>query len=355
MKKGFALNICFLIFLVDAYACTTFFINKNGQLIFGRNYDWISDAGMVTSNLRGLKKTSVSTGEGSSISWISKYGSMTFNQYGKEFPTGGMNEKGLVVELMWEEQTEYPKTDNRPSLGVLQWIQYQLDSHSTIDEVIASDNNVRISRNNPPLHYLIADANGYAATIEFYQGKITVHKGNELPFPVLTNNPYEQSAKTAKNANILSGDTTFSFRDNSLQRFIKACSMVQQYQQKEIAKPLTGYAFDILDKVTQGEFTKWSIVYDLVHKKIYFKTERYRGIKSFSFNSFDFDCSSKARVLDMNQSLEGDIDKSFIPFNDKINRSIVEKAVAESKSQVPISDKEKESLVAYPGTIKCKM
>jgi choloylglycine hydrolase len=36
------------------------------------------------------------TGDGKTISWISKYGSITFNQYGREFPTGGMNEKGLV-------------------------------------------------------------------------------------------------------------------------------------------------------------------------------------------------------------------------------------------------------------------
>ena len=87
------------------YACTTFFINKNGQLVFGRNYDWITDAGMVCTNLRGLSKTSLKTETGGTTSWVSQYGSITFNQYGKEFPTGGMNEKGLVVELMWLDET----------------------------------------------------------------------------------------------------------------------------------------------------------------------------------------------------------------------------------------------------------
>lgn len=356
MKKGSAFLTClFVLVLQSTIACTTFFINKNGQLVFGRNYDWISDAGMVCTNLKGLNKTSEKIDDGNTINWVSKYGSMTFNQYGKEFPTGGMNEKGLVVELMWADGTQYPKADTRPALGVLQWIQYQLDNCSTIEEVIATDNKIRISLNNPPLHYLIADAIGNAATIEFFNGTIVVHKGKDLPFPVLTNSPYIQSAKTAADANILSGNTSFSFQDNSLQRFTKACSMVQQYQQNETKKPLVDYAFDILNNVSQEGYTKWSIVYDLKNKKLYFKTANYQDIKSFSFNSFDFDCSAKAKVVDMNQSLKGNIDKDFKPFSDEINLAIMEKAIEESKSQVSISKKEKESLIAYPGTIKCKM
>ena len=124
------------------YACTTFFINKNGQIVFGRNYDWVTGAGMVCTNQRGLYKTSMKTADGGTISWVSKYGSISFNQYGKEFPTGGMNEKGLVVELMWLDGTQYPGADNRPAVGVLQWIQYQLDNCRVIEDVIASDNRV---------------------------------------------------------------------------------------------------------------------------------------------------------------------------------------------------------------------
>jgi len=80
--------------------CTTFLINYNGQLVFGRNYDWVSGNGMVCTNQRELVKTSFQNPDGNTITWTSKYGSITFNQFGKEFPTGGMNEMGLVVELM---------------------------------------------------------------------------------------------------------------------------------------------------------------------------------------------------------------------------------------------------------------
>jgi len=170
MKKSFLFLPLFL-FVKVSFACTTFCINKNGQIVFGRNYDWVTGAGIVNTNQRGLFKTSMSTDDGGTASWISVYGSITFNQYGKEFPTGGMNEKGLVVELMWLDGTVYPAPGPRPSVGVLQWIQYQLDNAATTAEVIANETKIRINTKASPLHYLVADATGNVATIEFLDGK----------------------------------------------------------------------------------------------------------------------------------------------------------------------------------------
>ena len=216
---------------VENFACTTFFLHKDGQMVFGRNYDWITGSGMVCTNLRAIKKTSMLTEDGKTISWISKYGSTSFNQYGKEFPTGGMNEKGLVVELMWLDETKYPQPDSRPAIGVLQWIQYQLDNCATIEDVIATDKVLRIaSVGTTPLHYLVADANGQAAAIEFLDGKMVVHKGNELSMPVLTNSIYKESLNVFQNANSGSNNNSFTYGNNSLQRFQQACSGVQQFR-----------------------------------------------------------------------------------------------------------------------------
>jgi choloylglycine hydrolase len=311
MKKIIAL-LFILSQVTVIYACTTFFINKNGQMVFGRNYDWITDAGMVCTNLKGLSKTSMKTENGETISWVSLYGSITFNQYGKEFPTGGMNEKGLVVELMWLDGTEYPANDNRPAVGVLQWIQYQLDNCATIDELISTDKKLRISpTGTTPLHYLVADANGNVATIEFLNGKMVVHRGSNLPFTVLTNNSYEESVKAYKNSS--------TNGNNSLERFGQACNMIQQLKADNNMKPVTDYAFDILGEVAQGNYTKWSIVYDITNKTIQFRTNRFKQVKSVSFSSFDFDCSSTAKVWDMNQTGNGSINNLFENFSTTIN------------------------------------
>ena len=346
MKKAFVLFMA-IQFGLAVLACTTFFINKNGQMVFGRNYDWVSDAGMVCTNLKGLIKTSLQTESGETINWVSQYGSITFNQYGKEFPTGGMNEKGLVVELMWLDETKYPSADNRPAIGVLQWIQYQLDNCTTIDEVIATDKKLRISpTGTTPLHYLIADARGHVATIEFLNGKMVVHTGNDLAFPVLTNNIYDESVKAYKNS-LANGN-------NSLERFSEACNMIQKLNAGNINKSITDYAFDILSEVAQGDFTKWSIVYDLKNKTLHFKTNRFKQVKTISFSAFDFDCNTSPKVWDMNQPGSGNINTVFETFSSAINKRIVETAAKESEREVPISQKNMERLWKYPSEIKCK-
>jgi penicillin V acylase-like amidase (Ntn superfamily) len=345
--------LLFIIFSQVSIACTTFFINKDGQLVFGRNYDWVTNAGMVCTNLKGLSKISMKTQDGETISWVSKYGSITFNQYGKEFPTGGMNEKGLVVELMWLDETKYPTADKRPAIGVLQWIQYQLDNCSTIDEVIATDKQLRIaSVGTTPLHYLIADANGNAATIEFLNGKLVAHKGTALTQPVLTNDVYDKSVK-AYNSSSTTGGSSFAYGNNSLERFGKACSMIEQFKAGNTSKALTDYAFDILSSVAQGDFTKWSIVYDIKNKTIQFRTNSYKQVKSLGFAEFDFNCTATSKVWDMNQAGSGNINKLFVNFSTDINKRIVEKAANESNREVPISEKGREALWKYTEGVKC--
>jgi len=332
-------------------ACTTFCLSKNGQLVFGRNYDWVTGAGIVHSNQRGLLKTSYPNEDGSTIQWVSLYGSITFNQYGKEFPTGGMNEKGLVVELMWLDDTKYPAKDSRPAVDVLQWIQYQLDNAATVDELIASDKKIRIS-DGTPLHYLVADASGNVASIEFLHGKMIVHKSQNLPFPVLANSTYQESAQTAKR--YINNADDLSNLDNSLERYVKACRMVKKVSDIPANMQLTDYAFSILDKVSQGDYTKWSIVYDISGKKILFKTQSHKSIKSISLNEFDFNCNKTPRMYNMNQQSNGNITSNFTEKDDKLERTILEKAVKESQSQVNISNNTKEAILRYDESVRCK-
>ena len=84
-------------FLRDGYACSTFVLKSNHLQVYGRNYDWDLDDALVIVNKRGcIKKSADRPGEkGERAIWTVKYGSVTFNQYGREFPMGGMNEVGL--------------------------------------------------------------------------------------------------------------------------------------------------------------------------------------------------------------------------------------------------------------------
>jgi choloylglycine hydrolase len=162
-----------------------------------------------------------------------------------------------------------------------------LDNCATIEEVIATDKKIRInSENNTPLHYLIADALGNAATIEFLNGKLISHKGKELTYPVLTNSIYTKSIE--QTTNTVKNNESINFSDNSIQRFAEACSMVASFNSNKSGVKALDHSFSILNKVSQYDYTKWSIVYDITEKKIHFITSKNRSRRTVSFASFDF-------------------------------------------------------------------
>lgn len=340
----------FLVLLAShTFACSTFLLSKNGRHVFGRNYDWVTGNGMILVNARGVAKTSFLQDDSKGVSWVSGYGSITFNQFGKEFPHGGMNEKGLVVELMWLNETTYPAADNRAAMNELQWIQYQLDNCATIDEVIATDKAIRINRAGAaPLHYLIADATGRAATIEFISGKMVVHRGKELAFPVLTNTVYKKAVQQVKNKKNLPNF------DNSVERFATACRMVQQYQASNDAKNPVDHAFAILNKVSQKGYTKWSIAYDITNQQIYWITDEQPRRKQISFRDIDFSCKTNAPALDLNASGSGSVLKFLKPLQYDENRSVIERSARESSSQIQVSAASIANAAAYFSKVQCR-
>ena len=160
----------------EAQACTTFCLHKGPRALFGKNYDWSVPDGLLVVNKRGVEKTAPLPPPEHPARWVSKHGSVTFNQYGREFPSGGMNEAGLAIEIMWLDETRWPDPDGRPSLGSLEWIQYQLDNFSTVGEVAGHLQDLRVT-SQAKVHYLACDKSGACITVEFLDGKPVHHEG----------------------------------------------------------------------------------------------------------------------------------------------------------------------------------
>ena len=169
-----------------ADACSTFCLKTPTQTVFGKNYDWhFADGHLMVNKANTERRSKISD-----LTWTSRYGSVTFNQYGRNSPSGGINEQGVVIELMWMDSTRYPGDDKRLAIGNLEWIQYQLDTAATVEDIAASDTKIRILHTDEPLHYLAADAQGGVAAIEFLDGKMAFYRGDKLPVPALTNDTY---------------------------------------------------------------------------------------------------------------------------------------------------------------------
>lgn len=312
----------------------------------------IGDALLVV-NKRGVKKTAYlisSYEEASPAVWISKYGSVTFNQYGCGFPQGGINEAGLVVEAMLLPGTLYPAMDSRPGVTATQWRQYQLDNHSTVDEVIASGSKIRIPRKKNKstrgVHFLVSDKSGKCAVIEFLAGKMVVYTGDTMPVMALTNSRYAKSLEYWKK-----GTAPWFDKYKSFTRFIRAADMVREYGAKA-SRPPVDYAFDILLQVSQSS-TKWSIVYDQNNLRVHFITKTNKKIRTVNLNKLDFSCGTPVRVLDANDDLAGDVTDKFQAYTQKINRDLIDASFDRTPSLRYVTSEELDRLSSYPDSMTC--
>ena len=326
-------------------ACTTFCYADGGTVVFGRNYDWNVGDGMVFVNKRDVSKRAFVSG--AAATWTSKFGSVTFNQYGREFPTGGMNEKGLVVELMWLDDTQYPPNDKRGALPTLQWIQYQLDNAVTVQDVLDSDRVVRIANaGSAKIHFLIADATGAVATVEFLDGVLVAHRGKDLPYPVLTNDTYERSVEFARSA----GPDGGNGRNGSLDRFARAASYKNRATSPANA---VRSAFAMLADVAQGDHTKWSIVYDIGNRRAYFRTLTAPKVRWIDVERLAFVCHRPVTMLDINTALSGDVTDRFAPYQADANRKLVHGSFDQTPFLSTVTDAERDELANYPESTTC--
>jgi len=348
----YALSILMLasFFTVDALACTTFCLkNGGGEVLFGKNYDWNIGDGMIFVNKRGVEKSALVSGADTPARWVSKMGSVTFNQYGRDNPSGGMNEAGLVIELMWLDDTQYPKADARPVVDVLEWIQYQLDISATVADVIKNAEAVRIA-SPVKLHYLVNDKAGNSATIEFLDGRLVAHTGSSLAVSTLANDTYEKSLNYSKSTPADKAKTESSF-----DRFTRAAQKTKEFG----AKPKTeaeavDYAFEILANVAQKNSTQWSIVYDQRRAKIHFRSMQSAGVKTIDARSFDYTCGSTVKIFDVNSKETGDVTAKFADYTRAANRDLIERAFSGTPFLKGVPASSRDELAQFPESFACE-
>jgi penicillin V acylase-like amidase (Ntn superfamily) len=174
-----------------------------------------------------------------------------------------------------------------------------------------------------------------------------VHKGENLPYPVLTNTIYSDAVQQVKSKN-------GNYRDNSVDRFATACNMVQQFKTSNVNMKSVDYAFNVLGRVAQGNATKWSIVYDITNRQIHFITNQHQQRKSFSFSDFDFNCKGPALHFNLNNKTAGTISKQFTPLSYQQNKAVIEKSANESKSEISIPPAMITGAADYFKSIGCK-
>jgi choloylglycine hydrolase len=331
-------------------ACTAFLVKHSEGPLMAKSFDWDVGAGQLVVNQRGLAKAAVVEEGANPVRWTSRYGSLSFNQHGREFPLGGMNEAGLAIEVLWLDGTSYPEPGERRSIGALQWVQYCLDSFRTVAEVVASASEAAVS-STAPLHFLACDPTGSCAVVEFLDGVPVARWDRTLPLPVLTNDTYRDSLDYLNRTLGYGGEPVKPEGTGSLARFARAANGAYAARSKDDGQPVTN-AFAVLGDIAQPERTRWSVVYELHEKRVHFRTDANPAIRTVALDGLDLDCTATALVLDLEGAGEGDVTATLVPYSAAANRRLVETGLKAPKLTAP-SPELVERIVGFPATTLC--
>ncbi|MDQ0505168.1 choloylglycine hydrolase [Xanthobacter agilis] len=181
-----------------ADACTrAVYLGGEGMVVTGRSMDWSED---MRSNLWAFPAGITRNGAAGANTpkWVAKYGSVIASGYDVG-TADGMNEKGLVANLLYLAESQYATPNGRPALSISLWAQYVLDNFATVTEAVealAKEPFVVVTSVLPngraaQLHLAISDPSGDSAIFEYLDGKLVIHHGRQ--YQVMTNSPsYDQ-------------------------------------------------------------------------------------------------------------------------------------------------------------------
>jgi penicillin V acylase-like amidase (Ntn superfamily) len=332
------ITIFITFFQKDVSACTAFVLKDSNNVVVGFSFDFHIGSHCIYVNKRNVERNRYLLLAEKPVKWISKYGSITYNLLGKDWPHSGMNEAGLVVQCLGaqDEGAKYPHPDDRIPIDESGWIQYQLDNSASVEDVIKNMQKIRISnRSLGETHFLICDKTGNAIIIDYVNGKTKTYTGDDLPYPITANDTYPHMLNFLKQHKGYGGNRELEFKpDASVIRFVYVANKIKEYTgQQEIVD----YTFDILKNLRQPQDgTRYQTVYDMTNLSIYYNVSSDFGkIKAIHFKEFDFDCNTPALMTEIQSDKSGNIRNAFYNYDSRINKRVILNVIEKLLDYIP--------------------
>jgi hypothetical protein len=235
----------------DPFDCTSFTaLSDKGEKLFGKNFDWPKHPVLLlfTSPQTGYESISMTD-----LSLVGFSADKTTPQALRcllqtvDFPLDGMNAAGLAVSYMTVSTADRGYDRGRMTIGGLDIVRIWLDYAGNVDDALALLSHYNLDFGGRPGHYLIADAAGNAAVVEFVEGEVKVtreHKPWQVAanFTVFTVEPEKRRSQSYR----------YLVTDQELERNEGNITMAQ--------------AFRLLQEVSQDHGpmpTQWSAVYNM--------------------------------------------------------------------------------------------
>ena len=185
----------------NGFACTSFQAgNANGDgYLFGRNYDFFKNPSLVLRTNPKNGYASISTCDLSHLGYKldklpESFASKALCLAAVYAPMDGMNEKGLCISIMALPKQAAWQDSGKPIAGTSILMRLILDRCATVDEALEMVAGLDVRHDQKVgggYHYLVADAQGNCAAIEFdlFDGWKTMitRKADSTNFMLMTN------------------------------------------------------------------------------------------------------------------------------------------------------------------------
>ncbi len=290
------------------------YLGPDNLVLTGRSMDWHSEIG---TNIWVFPRGMDRTGEvgPASLEWTADYGSVIASAYDIA-TTDGMNEAGLVANVLWLTESTYPDWDGKePALSISLWAQYVLDNFGTVAEAVDAHQTEEftvVSDEIPDegrlatLHLSISDATGDSAVLEYIDGELQIH--HDRSYQVMTNSPPfdQQRALEAYWAEI-GGTVMLPGTNRPADRFVRASFYMDALPQTSDRQTATASVFGAIRNVsvpygisTPDEphisSTRWRTVADHRDRRYYFESALSPNVFWLDLEEIDFDFDADAGV-----------------------------------------------------------
>lgn len=321
--KNIYIMLCMLglsIIMSDkANACTrVVYTGSGGLVVTGRTMDWKTE---MESNIWAFPRGMARSGEAgaNSVKWTSKYGSVVTSAF-EIASTDGINEKGLVANLLWLNESAYPERDRgKPGLTIAAWVQFMLDNFATVDEAVsyAKQNSFQVVSDQMPdgsrpatLHLSISDATGDSAIFEYIDGELQVYHNRD--YKVMTNSPtFDKQLALDDYWEQIGGLTFLPGTNRAADRFARASFYIKAIPQTDNAKIGIASVFSVIRNVSvpygisvpdrpEIATTQWRTVADSKNLLYFFESSITPNV--FWIKLKDLDLSEGAPVLKLDIS-----------------------------------------------------
>jgi choloylglycine hydrolase len=291
------------------------YLGTDGRVLTGRSMDWKFEIGTNLWALpRGVQRNGLAGS--ASLSWTAKYGSVVASGYDVS-TTDGMNEAGLVANLLWLVESEYPQhSDDKPGISLALWAQYMLDNFGSVAEAVTAlqADPLRVVTAGVPgeqrmatVHLSLSDATGDSAIIEYIAGEQVIHHSRD--YRVMTNSPvFEQQLAINEYWKQIGGTVMLPGTSRAADRFVRASFYVDAIPSTDDPLTAAGAVMSVVRNVSAPygvhvsdepniSSTRWRTVSD--HKSLRYVFESALAPNTFwvDLKNLDFTENAPTRML----------------------------------------------------------